>query len=138
LERTLLIIKPDAVSAGHVGDILSVVERDGFRPVELKMTVMDHDVASELYAPHRGKHFYDSLLEFMTGGPVVVCLLERTDAINRLRELLGSTDSKKAAPGTIRALYGQDERMNAAHGSDSGESFERESVIFFGAKCEGS
>jgi nucleoside-diphosphate kinase len=131
LKRTLLIIKPDAVAAGHIGDIISAVERDGFRPVQLRMTVLDYDAAARLYAPHKGKPFYDSLLEFMTRGPVVACILERDDAIDRLRELLGTTDSRTAVPGTIRALYGRDEQMNAAHGSDSLESFERESRIFF-------
>ena len=131
MKRTVLIIKPDAVASGHIGDILSVVEKDGFRPVQLKMVVLDRGAAARLYAPHEGKTFFGSLLEFMTGGPVVVCVLERADAVNRLRELLGSTDSREAAPGTIRALYGRNEQMNAAHGSDSPESAERESEMFF-------
>jgi nucleoside-diphosphate kinase len=131
LNRTVLIIKPDAVVAGHIGDILSVVEKDGFRPVRLRMEVLDREVAARLYAPHEGKPFYRSLIEFMISGPVVVCLLERRDAVSRLRELLGSTDSREAASGTIRALYGQNEQMNAAHGSDSRESALRESEIFF-------
>lgn len=134
MERTLLIIKPDAVSNGRIGDILSAVERDGFRLVRLKMITMDDEAASRLYAPHRGKDFFDSLVRFMTRGPVVACLLERADAISRLRELLGSTDSRAAAPGTIRALYGTDNQMNAAHGSDSVESFERESGVFFASR----
>lgn len=131
MERTLLIIKPDAVSEGHIGDILSAVERDGFRPVGLRMMELNLDAAAALYAPHKGQPFYDSLLQFMTRGPVVACLLERADAVKRLRELLGSTDSREAAPGTIRALYGRDQQMNAAHGSDSVESFQRESEVFF-------
>jgi nucleoside-diphosphate kinase len=138
LKRTLLIIKPDAVAAGHIGDIISAAERDGFRPVRLRMTVLDNDTAARLYSPHKGKPFYGSLLEFMTRGPVVACILERADAVSRLRELLGDTDSRNAAPGTIRALYGKDEQMNAAHGSDSAESFERESAIFFRDNCVGS
>lgn len=132
MEQTLLIVKPDAVSGGHIGDILSAVERDGFKTTRIRMVVMDRATAAELYAPHKGKGFYESLVDFMTKGPAVVCVLEREDAIHGLRELLGDTDSTKAAEGTIRALYGTDKRMNAAHGSDSKESFDREYAIFFG------
>lgn len=131
MDRTVLIIKPDAVAAGHIGDILSLVEKDGFRPVRLKMLALDRTAAAQLYAPHKGKPFYESLLDFMTGGPVVVCELEREKAVDRLRELLGNTDSRKATPGTIRGLYGKNEQMNAAHGSDSPASAVRESRIFF-------
>ncbi len=131
MERTLLIIKPDAVSGGHTGDVISMVEKEEFALLDVKMLTMDREDAGRLYAPHAGKAFYDSLIEFVTSGPVVVCILERDDAIRRLRELLGHTDSRKAAPGTVRALYGTDNRKNAAHGSDSDDSFERECAIFF-------
>jgi len=131
LEKTLLIFKPDAVSGRHVGRILSAVEEDGFTIAKMRMVVMDNEMAARLYAPHKGKPFYDSLLEFMISGPVIVCVLERADAIQRLRILLGDTDSRKAAEGTIRALYGTDIQMNVAHGSDSRESFEREYAVFF-------
>jgi nucleoside diphosphate kinase len=131
LERTLLIVKPDAVSGGHTGDVISLVEKDRFTLLDMKMLTLDREDAARLYAPHRGKPFYDSLIEFMTSGPVVVCVLERDNAVTRLRELLGDTDSRKAAPGTVRALYGTDNQKNAAHGSDSADSFERECAIFF-------
>lgn len=126
-----MILKPDAVSGRHVGDILSAVEKDGFTIVKIRTLLMDNDMAARLYAPHKGKPFYDSLVEFMTSGIAVVCVLERSDAIQRLRRLLGDTDSRKAAQGTIRALYGTDIQMNATHGSDSEESFKREYAIFF-------
>jgi nucleoside-diphosphate kinase len=131
LEQTLLIVKPDAVSGHHTGDIVSVVERDGFIIMQMRMLTMDNEVAARLYAPHRDKPFFEPLLHFMTSGPVVACVLQRDDAVARLRSLLGDTDSRKASPGTIRALYGTDKQMNAAHGSDSEESFLREAAVFF-------
>jgi len=131
LDRTLLIIKPDAVSGHHIGDILSVIEKDGFTIIKMRMLVMDNGTAARLYAPHEGKSFYEPLLRFMTSGPIAAILLERADAIRRLRKLMGDTDSSKAADGTIRALYGTDKRANAVHGADSEESFKREYAIFF-------
>lgn len=132
LEYTLLIIKPDAVSGHHIGDILSAIEKDGFIIIKMRMLIMDNQTAARLYAPHKSKPFYEPLLQFMTSGPIVACFLERDDAVQRLRKLMGETDSRKAANGTIRALYGANKQTNAVHGSDSEESFKRESAIFFG------
>jgi len=134
LECTLLIIKPDAVSGHHIGDILSAVEKNGFIIIKMRMLVMDNQTAARLYAPHKGKPFYEPLLQFMTSGPIVVCLLERADAVQTLRKLMGETDSTKAASGTLRALYGANKQTNAVHGADSEESFKRECAIFFGGR----
>ncbi|HKD11245.1 MAG TPA: nucleoside-diphosphate kinase [Thermoanaerobaculia bacterium] len=131
MERTLTIIKPDAVAAGKGGSILAHLEKAGFRLVSLKKVRLSVDQARAFYAVHRERPFYDALVRFMTEGPVLVAALERPDAVSQLRKVMGATDSRKAEAGTIRNLYGTDIERNAIHGSDSGENAAKEVAFFF-------
>ena len=130
-ERTLTILKPDSVSAGKVGAILAHLEKEGFRVAGLKKVRLSHEQARAFYAVHRERSFFDGLVRFMTEGPVVVAALERKEAVPHLRRTMGSTDSKKAEPGTIRNLHGTDVERNAIHGSDSPENAAKEIAFFF-------
>ncbi len=130
VEKTLMIIKPDATAKRAIGDIISMVE-DKFEIVGIVMKKFTVDEAREFYAVHKGKPFYDSLVEFMTSGPIVGLLLQGEDAIKRLREVVGATDPSKARPGTIRAKFGTDIQRNAVHASDSPESAAYEIPFFF-------
>jgi nucleoside-diphosphate kinase len=138
-ERTLLIIKPDAVSKRHVGSIIAMVEAEGFRILGLKMAWLDRERAGSFYAVHRGKPFYEELLDFMTSGPIVPIALSRKDGVSYLREVVGATNSREAAEGTIRAQFGTDVQQNAVHASDSPENAVKEVAFFFGddAMCGG-
>jgi len=131
VERTLTILKPDAVSAGKAGAILAHLEKEGFRQAGLKKLRLSADQAKAFYAVHKARPFYEGLVTFMTEGPVVVVALERTDAVSHLRRVMGATDSKKAEAGTIRNLYGTDIERNAIHGSDSPENAAKEIAFFF-------
>jgi nucleoside-diphosphate kinase len=131
LERTLTIIKPDAVAAGHVGEIIARLEREGFRILGVKRLQLSEAQAGKFYEVHRERPFYASLVAFMTSGPVWVMALERDNAVAYLREVMGATDPAKAAPGTIRALFGSSIERNAIHGSDSRESAAVELAFFF-------
>lgn len=131
MERTLLIIKPDAVRDRHIGDILKIVIDAGFDVKALRMTRLTRDQAAQFYAIHEGKAFFEPLLNFMTSGKVVPAALERREAVAKLREILGATDPTQAAPGTIRKLYGSSIERNAAHGSDSVENGTMEAAFFF-------
>lgn len=128
---TLAIIKPDAVARGLTGRILAHLEEDGFRIRGLRMLRLTEAQAREFYAVHRERPFYESLVRFMTSGPVVPVLLEREDAVARLREVIGATDPAEAKPGTIRALYAESKERNAIHASDSPENAAREASFFF-------
>jgi len=130
-ERTLTILKPDSVSAGKAGAILSHLEKEGFRLLGVKKTRLSAEQARAFYAVHQSRPFYEGLVRFMTEGPVFVAVLERPDAVAHLRKTMGATDSKKADPGTIRNLYGTDIERNAIHGSDSPENANREVAFFF-------
>ena len=130
-ERTLTILKPDAVSAGKVGAILSHLEKEGFRLLGIKKMRLSVEQARAFYAVHRGRPFYEGLVRFMTEGPVILAALERADAVAHLRKTMGATDSKKAETGTIRSLYGTDIERNAIHGSDSPENAAKEVAFFF-------
>ena len=132
MERTLTIIKPDAVSQGKSGAILGHLEKEGFLFAGLKKLRLSADQAKAFYAVHRERPFYQGLVAFMTEGPVVVAALERADAVAHLRQVMGATDSKKAEAGTIRKLYGTDIERNAIHGSDSPENAAKEIAFFFG------
>jgi nucleoside-diphosphate kinase len=132
LERTLTIVKPDAVAAAKAGAILAHLEKEGFRFIGLRRTRLGTEQARAFYAVHRERPFYDALVRFMTEGPVVVAALERADAVAHLRKAMGATDSRKADPGTIRNLYGTDIERNAIHGSDSAENAAKEIAFFFG------
>jgi len=122
MERTLAIIKPDAVAGGVVGTILAMIEQAGFRICGLEMVRLTKERAREFYAVHEGKPFFGSLSAFMASGPVVVVALEREDAVAHLRKVIGATDPAEAEAGTIRALYAENKERNAIHASDSDET----------------
>jgi len=131
LERTLTILKPDAVAAGHAGDILAHLEKEGFRLVGVKKLRLSTDQARAFYEVHRERPFYGALVQFMTEGPVIVAALERSAAVTHLRKTMGATDSRKADAGTVRQRFGTDIERNAIHGSDSDENAAREIAFFF-------
>jgi len=133
VERTLSIIKPDAVAKGAIGGILATFEKAGLRPIAIKMIQLTPRQAQGFYAVHKQRPFFGSLVEFMTSGPVVVSILEGENAIVRHRELMGATDPTKAAPGTIRAQWATDIERNAVHGSDAPETARVEIAYFFDA-----
>ncbi|MFQ5349175.1 MAG: nucleoside-diphosphate kinase [Thermoanaerobaculia bacterium] len=130
-QRTLTIIKPDAVEAGNAEKILAQLEAEGFNILALKRLQLDRDQARSFYRVHRQRPFYDSLVEFMTSGPVVVAALEREDAVAGLRRVMGATNPQEAAEGTLRALYASSIERNAIHGSDSLENAALELAFFF-------
>ena len=132
MERTLAIIKPDAVGAGHVGEIVGAIEGAGFRILGMKMVHLSREQAEGLYHVHCGKFFFDSLVKFMTEGPCVPMALEREEAIAGLRKLMGETNPEKAAAGTIRKRFGTSIERNAIHGSDAAETAAFEVGYFFG------
>jgi len=131
-QRTLFIVKPDAVKRNVIGKILAHVEQDGFRITEARLARLTRDQCQEFYAEHQGKGFFNDLVAYMTSGPVLLTCLERADAVTRLREVVGATDPAQAALGTIRKLYGESKQMNSVHASDSPASAEREVKLFFG------
>lgn len=131
LERTFAIIKPDAVAAGHTGEILAMAERAGFRIVALRKIRMSRLEAEAFYAVHRERPFFPSLVNFITEGPCVVAVLEAEGAIARWRELMGPTDPAKAPEGTIRKRFGTNIERNAVHGSDAPETAAVEVPFFF-------
>jgi nucleoside-diphosphate kinase len=132
VERTLVLIKPDGVERGLVGEVISRIERKGLKLVALELRVVELAVAQEHYAEHAGKGFYDSLLEFITGGPLVGLVAEGPRAIAAFRQLAGGTDPvEKAATGSIRGDFGLETQFNLVHGSDSPESAAREIGLWF-------
>jgi nucleoside-diphosphate kinase len=131
VERTLAIIKPDAVEARHTGDIIKIFEANQFEIVAARLVSLSKQEAEGLYAVHRGKPFFESLTTFMSSGPALVMVLEGHDIIARLREVMGATDPAHAAPGTVRKLHGTDIERNAAHGSDAPETAAFEISYFF-------
>ena len=131
MEKTLSIIKPDAVSKNLLGKILDRFESSGLKIVAIKMLHLDQDMAEGFYAEHKGKPFFDKLINFMTSGPVVVQVLSGENAIKANRELMGNTNPEEAASGTIRSDFAESIDANAVHGSDSSESAEREISYFF-------
>jgi len=131
-EQTLLIVKPDAVRRGLVGEILGRVEAKGLAILEMRTMRIDRDLAEENYGEHRDKPFFAELVEFITSGDVVVAKVEGEQAVSVLRTLMGPTDPADAPPGTIRGDYGTVITENLVHGSDSSESAEREIKLFFG------
>lgn len=131
MATTLAIVKPDAVAAGHTGNILAHLQKEGFKIQGLKMLRLSAEQAQAFYEVHKERPFYASLVAFMTGGPVVPVALERDNAVAHLRQVMGATDVAKAEPGTIRALYGTSIEANAIHGSDSEENAAIERAFFF-------
>ena len=133
IERTLFIVKPDAVSRNLIGRILAHVEERGFRIAEARLARIGRDQAAEFYEEHKDKPFFADLIHYMTSGSVLLSCLEREGAVAYLREVVGATDPAAAAPGTVRKLYGQSKQMNSVHASDSPSSAQRELELFFGA-----
>ena len=131
VERTLTIIKPDAVAGGHIGEIITALEQAGFRILAMKMVRLTREQAEAFYEVHRSKSFFDSLVRFMTEGPVVPMALERENAIQGLRDLMGNTNPEKAAAGTIRKRFAASIERNAIHGSDAPETAAFELAYFF-------
>jgi len=130
-ERTLAIVKPDAVEKHAIGDIIRRYEEAGLHPRAIRMMRLSKACAEGFYAVHRERPFFNDLTTYMSSGPVVVLVLEGTDAVKKNRDLMGATDPKKAEPGTIRALYGASIEANAVHGSDSIENAQIEIHYFF-------
>ena len=131
IERTLSIIKPDAVGKNVIGEIYSRFENAGLKIVAAKLLQLNDETAGGFYAEHQGKGFYDDLIEFMTSGPVMVQVLEGENAVTLNRELMGATKHAEPEPGTIRADFAKSIDANAVHGSDSSTSAEREVNYFF-------
>ena len=130
-ERTLILIKPDGVRRGLVGDVISRVERQGLRIVALELRTLQRSVAEVHYAEHKGKPFYEPLVEFITSGPLVAAVIEGPRAIETFRKMAGATDPLMAVPGTIRGDHALEVKANIVHGSDSPAAAEREIKIFF-------
>lgn len=133
MERTLVIIKPDAVQRGLIGQIIQRLEQRGLRIVAMKLMQIDTDLARRHYAVHEGKPFYDGLIRYITSAPVVVMVLEGRDAIEIVRRTMGSTNPAQAAPGTIRADFGLEVGRNLVHGSDGPDTAAFEIGLFFTA-----
>ncbi|HVZ72009.1 MAG TPA: nucleoside-diphosphate kinase [Polyangia bacterium] len=131
LERTFGIVKPDAVAAGAIGGVIDLIEKSHLKIIGLRYLKMSQDQAQGFYAVHKARPFFGDLVKFMTSGPCVVMAIEGENAIAKYRETMGATDSKKAAPGTIRAKYGTDIEKNAVHGSDSADNAKIELAYFF-------
>ena len=131
MERTLVLVKPDALQRGLVGEILSRLERRGLKIVALRLMRMDETLARRHYEEHEGKPFVDSLVRFITSAPIVAAVLEGPDAVTAARGIMGATDPQQAAPGTIRGDFGLYVQNNLIHGSDSPASAEREIALFF-------
>jgi nucleoside-diphosphate kinase len=132
MERTLMIVKPDAVAKNVVGDIIRRVEEKGFKIVELRMLTQTAEQAGKFYEVHKERPFYNDLVEFMTSGPCVPMALEREDAVTNLREVIGATNPEEAEEGTIRHAHGANIQNNAVHGSDSPENAQIEIAHYFG------
>ena len=131
IERTLSIIKPDAVAKNAIGGIINKLEAGGLRVIAMRMLRLTQDQARAFYAVHKARPFYDSLVTFMTEGPVVVQVLEGENAVARNREIMGATNPSSAAKGTIRAEYGDGIERNAVHGSDAADTARNEIAFFF-------
>ncbi len=128
---TFSIIKPDAVRTGKTGPILAMINEGGFEIAAMRMVKMTLPQAESFYSVHKGKPFFDELVEFMTSGPVVVMILRHENAVDQFRKLIGATDPNKAEPGTIRKTFAVSVQMNAVHGSDSVENAIKEADFFF-------
>lgn len=135
MQRTLIICKPDCVQRRLVGEILRRFEARGLRLAALKLMEVDRALAEKHYAEHQGKPFFESLISFITGGPVVVGVLAGSEAVAVVRSMLGKTNGAEAAPGTIRGDFSISKQNNLVHGSDSAESADREIALWFGAEA---
>jgi nucleoside-diphosphate kinase len=131
LERTLAIIKPDAVARGHAGEILTIIQQNGFEILGMKMVHITKPQAEAFYAIHRERPFFSGLVKFMTEGPVVVLALEGENAIDKWREVMGATNPANAAEGTIRKRFAENIERNCVHGSDAAATAAQEVPFFF-------
>jgi nucleoside-diphosphate kinase len=131
---TFTMIKPMAVANGHAGAILKMISESGFRISALKMLHMTKKDAEKFYAVHEGRPFYPTLVEFMSSGPIIAAVLEKENAVEEYRKLIGSTDPEKAEEGTVRKLFAVSMQQNAVHGSDSDENAAAEASFFFSAR----
>jgi nucleoside-diphosphate kinase len=131
MENTLVIIKPDAVSKKVVGDIIKAFDDFGLKLVALKMIKPSKETIEQFYSIHKGKVFFEPLVEFMNCGPIVVCVWQSDNVVSKVRDFIGATDSQKAESGTIRNLFGTNNRKNAVHASDSTENAKNEIAFFF-------
>lgn len=132
--RTFTMIKPEAVAAGHAGKILDMIIARGFRVVAMKYTRLSHKEAGAFYAVHKERPFYGELVDYMAGGPIFAAILEKTNAVNDLRALIGATDPADAAPDTIRKRFAESKARNAVHGSDSDDNALIEGHFFFSTR----
>jgi len=131
IEKTFAIIKPDAVQSKNSGVIIDMIEKNGFAIVRMEKMQLTKEKAEGFYAVHKEKPFFHELVDYVTSGPVIAMILEKENAIEAWRNLMGCTDSTKAAPGTIRNLFGTSKSINAAHGSDAPETAQQEIDYFF-------
>ena len=131
MEKTLIILKPDAVKNRHVGNILARIEKENFKICGMRLLQLSKEDAGKFYEVHKERPFYNDLCSYMISGPVVVACLEAQGAVQKWRDLIGATDPKEAAPNTIRNLYAESKEANAVHGSDSAENAKNEIAFFF-------
>jgi nucleoside-diphosphate kinase len=131
MEKSLVLVKPDAMERGLAGAIIARLQAEGLKLIGLKMLHMDNALGERHYAVHKGKPFFEPLLKYMTSGPIAAAAFEGENAVERIRKLMGATDPAKAAPGTIRKDYGLDLQRNSIHGSDSAENGAKEVALFF-------
>lgn len=129
--RTFTMIKPSAISAGHAGDILAMIEKAGFKLIAMKFIHLSRQEAGLFYAEHSAKGFYEELTRFMSSGPIIAAIIEKENAVAEFRKLIGATDPSKADPGTVRNLYGKSITENAVHGSDADTTAGKEASFFF-------
>ena len=132
-ERTLILVKPDGVRRRLIGEVIARIERKGLEITALELRTLDSGTAKQHYGEHEGKPFFDELVSFITGGPLVAMVVEGEQAVTAMRTLMGVTDPVKALPGTIRGDYALEIGQNLVHGSDSPESADREIALFFGS-----
>lgn len=131
MEQTLVLVKPDGVRRGLIGEVIVRIERKGYRLRALELLTLDRATAEAHYAEHAGKEFFVELVDFITSGPLIAMCVEGEDAIRGLRQLMGATDPLEAAPGSIRGAYGTDISENIVHGSDGSDTAQRELDLFF-------
>ena len=131
VERTFALIKPDAVGAKNSGAIIDMIEKNGFEILRMEKMQLSKEKAEGFYAVHNDKPFFNDLINYVTSGPVIAMVLEKENGIQAWRDLMGCTDSRDAAPGTIRKLFGTDNSINATHGSDAPETAAQEIHYFF-------
>jgi nucleoside-diphosphate kinase len=131
MDRTLILVKPDAFSRGLTGEVIARFERKGLGIIAMKHMTVTRELAEEHYAEHQGKPFFGDLVDFITGGPLVAMVLEGHEAVTAARQVIGATNPLEAAPGSIRGDHGLEVQTNLVHGSDSPESAARESALFF-------